>query len=132
MKRSGPKKTSAAEREFKDRFDEEVRAKRPILTMPDRVSGIVDPHHVIGKSYLSSRFIGLEDEELWAIRWDPANGIPVDRFRHEQLTNAFRRLDPLDLREENVEFALRHDLMHRLEREVPGASLFFASLEGGR
>jgi hypothetical protein len=132
MRRSGPKKISAGEREAKARFTELVLAKRPILTMPERVSGITDPHHVISKSYLADRFRHLEPEELWAIKWSPDNGIAVDRFRHEQITNAFKRLEPLDLREENVEFAIEHDLMDRLNREVPGAVSYFGSLEGGR
>ena len=111
---------SDAERVFKDRFDEVVLAKRPVLTMPERVSGIVDCHHVIGKSYLADRFRHLSDEELWAIKWDPDNGLSVDRFRHEQITNAFKRLRIDELRPENVEFAERLHLLHRLEREVPG------------
>ena len=123
MKRSR-KFMSAAERAFKARFDEEVLAKRPVLTM-ERVRGITDPHHVLPRSWLAShdRFRHLEGDELWAVLYDPDNGIPCDRVRHEQITNAHKRLSPDELRPENVEFAVKYGLTHRLHVEVPGLTV---------
>jgi hypothetical protein len=111
---------SAAERVFAERFSELVLAKRPILVMPDRRSSIVDAHHTISRSWMESRLSGLEDEERWAILWDPDCGVPAERPRHEQITNAHKRVQPSELRVENIEFAAKHGWLDRLSREVPG------------
>jgi hypothetical protein len=122
MKRSR-KQMSAAERVFKDRFCEEVLAKRPILVMPERRHGVVDAHHTISQSWIKARHGSLEPELLWELLWDPDAGVPVDRFRHEQITNAFKRVQPDELRPENVKYAERNGFLHRLAIEVPGFEL---------
>ena len=111
---------SDAERVFKDRFDEVVLAKRPVLYMPDRRSSIVDSHHTLPKSWMKFRLGSrLEPEEVWAVIWDPDCGLPAERPRHEQLTNGHRRLELGELREENIAFAERHGWLGRLAVEAP-------------
>lgn len=113
----------AGEREYAERFFALVLAKRPILELEDRRIGIVDPHHVIPKQRLRlyPPWRRLEYEELWAIVWDPDNGIPVDRGYHELLTTAMRKLKSTELRAENIAFARRHDLFGYLLRELTDA-----------
>lgn len=119
------KKISAAERELADRFREVVLAKRPILCLPDRVDGRVDPHHYIRAQVLRHVAIdrGLSSEAGWALVWNADNGVPVDRAYHDQVTVSHRRLRAEELRPENIAFAHEHGLLGKLAREVPSFDL---------
>lgn len=122
LKRRPRKKMAAREQELATQFRETVRAKQPVIVHADprRRTTIVDAHHVLPFSWLKTDFWTLEPEERWERLWDADNGVPVERARHDEITVAFKRIQPEELRPENFDFAERHDLMWLLHRECPG------------
>lgn len=80
------------------------RAVDAVDGLPGSANDPIEAHHVLPKSKLKqyARTHGLEEA---ALVWDPRNGMPVRRSRHDRHTRGFDRIPRADVPGSAVAFA---------------------------
>lgn len=95
------RKESAHERRCRiahhDRFRETVLESGPCWfneLWPHPCDGPMDPCHLLDAQYLrhQAELAGLEPDDLYALVYDPRNGIPGCRSYHHRFDNGFIRI----------------------------------------